>query len=704
MSRTPFVLVLALLGALLAAFGGTASAALPVTGSLTPAGCFGMTAGGGCSALGLGLTLDGPGPVVVSDDGKNLYAGNLGHGSTISLSRSATTGALTPLAGLAPTTSGDDTQGFATNGAGVFGAVADNDAVLGGVEAFTRAASNGTLTAAGAVADNCSVIDGCADDSDNGLADVFGVAVAPDGGHVYAAAAAGGGGNLGALTVFTRGPAQALAEAQCVPAATAADGGPCGAPANSASAVDGATGVVVSSDGRFLYATGFTNGAVVGFNLSGGLISSQADCLWSADATDDCRTTNGIPTPNGLAISPDGKDLYVVSTDGLAALRRDTTTGKLTFTQCFSSTPDSACAQDETLEQNGIAVTASPDGRAVYVGGGTDSGGYVVTYARDPQTGMLTRASCLSTNPDLPACAAAPGLGAVSQIAVSPDSHSVYVAGAGGGSDQNGALLTLHVENGPSCKAASVNVLAGQHVTLPLDCTDPNGVPLVRTLSAPAKGTLGPMDGQSETVGYTAAATASGDDVLTLQAGNGTNASVPVTITVHVTASPACGQPGSILPCPTTTLPTTTTITPPPTTPTTPAAPDRTPPHARIVGLKARMRAKGLKRFHGTAGDDRGVARVEISLVRLGGGARIATATCSVLGARGRFRTTAARRGRCSAVGFLRARGTTRWTFTLPGRLPRGRYVLTVRAIDRAGNVERGFSARKGDRVVFTVT
>jgi hypothetical protein len=38
---------------------------------------------------------------------------------------------------------------------------------------------------------------------------------------------------------------------------------------------------------------------------------------------------------------------------------------------------------------------------------------------------------------------------------------------------------------------------------------------------------------------------------------------------------------------------------------------------------------------------------------------------------------------------WLVARGTTRWSFRLSKRLPRGTYVVRTRAIDFAGNVER---------------
>ena len=37
--------------------------------------------------------------------------------------------------------------------------------------------------------------------------------------------------------------------------------------------------------------------------------------------------------------------------------------------------------------------------------------------------------------------------------------------------------------------------------------------------------------------------------------------------------------------------------------------------------------------------------------------------------------------------------GTWTWTVRLGGRLPKGRYKLAVRAIDRAGNISSGLSA-----------
>ncbi len=595
MSRSLLALVVALVGIVAPVFAVPAGAE-PPPGALvqlpSPAACLSSTAASGCAPFGLAVTLDGAGPLAISDDGANVYAGALGFGG-VEFARDAN-GALTTIAG----GGAPGTQAYVTGGAGVFGAVGHNAINNGEVDAFSRTA-DGTLAFAGSVADSCPLgSTTCA--TDNGLDNVFGVTIAPDGGHVYAAAAFGGGGHSGALTVFSRNQAtQALAQVQCVPSAIA--GGICNAPA-ATPALATATDVALSPDGKFAYATGLANGAVVGFNVvqsgaSAGQLGNQVDCLWSVAPANGCRQTSGTDKPYGLAISPDGRDVYVVSFGGgVGALRRDTTSGVLSFTQCITPAGGGGCAPDAALTGSTFGVAVSPDGRYVYVAGGaTGQVGYVLSYARDAASGGLTRIGCLS-NLVMQGCTTAAGLAQADKVVVSPDGRFVYVTAAQGG-DGNGAVVAFRVQ----------------------------------------------------------------------------------------------AQPAPV-------------VTPPVVTPPAVTAKDTTRPRSRVVGLKRRVKAKALKRFRGTANDDRGLARVEVSLVRLRGGARIARATCTALNAKGRFHALKVRHGRCAVSGFLRAKGTTRWSFPLKHRLPKGSYVLTVRATDTSGNVENGFSARKGDRFAFTVS
>ena len=106
-------------------------------------------------------------------------------------------------------------------------------------------------------------------------------------------------------------------------------------------------------------------------------------------------------------------------------------------------------------------------------------------------------------------------------------------------------------------------------------------------------------------------------------------------------------------------------------------------------------------------------ARVEVAVLRLGRGQRGfsgsidpaqpaagGTRSCSWLANRGgRFRKLAiGTRRTCATPLWLRAKGTSRWTFTLGKRLPKGRYVVYSRVVTRARAVETSFTARDGNR------
>jgi hypothetical protein len=94
----------------------------------------------------------------------------------------------------------------------------------------------------------------------------------------------------------------------------------------------------------------------------------------------------------------------------------------------------------------------------------------------------------------------------------------------------------------------------------------------------------------------------------------------------------------------------------------------------------------------GTARDvDGKVSYVDIALVR------VLSKSCRGLTTTGTWRKLR----KCKAPIFLRARGTTRWHYTLRHRLAKGTYVLFARATDNFGRAEGGFGSR--NRVRFVV-
>ena len=125
------------------------------------------------------------------------------------------------------------------------------------------------------------------------------------------------------------------------------------------------------------------------------------------------------------------------------------------------------------------------------------------------------------------------------------------------------------------------------------------------------------------------------------------------------------------------------------------AAPDRTAPVTRIAGIRdgrryARRRAPRLLRGSVTP-DPSGLLMVKLSLTRSRGG------HCAIYSpTRERFRGA-----HCGRRIYFSIGDREQWSYLLPRRLGRGRYVFDAVAIDKAGNRDRVVRGRS--RVVFTV-
>jgi hypothetical protein len=108
------------------------------------------------------------------------------------------------------------------------------------------------------------------------------------------------------------------------------------------------------------------------------------------------------------------------------------------------------------------------------------------------------------------------------------------------------------------------------------------------------------------------------------------------------------------------------------------------PPSVALGKLATRK----VRRFSGTAGDDKGVAKVDLALMKKSG------RKCQALGSKGKF----GKAGSCDALVWLTAKGTTKWSFTLRKALKKGSYIVAARAIDSAGAssqaLSRAFRAR----------
>ncbi|HEV3319600.1 MAG TPA: IPT/TIG domain-containing protein [Solirubrobacteraceae bacterium] len=232
----------------------------------------------------------------------------------------------------------------------------------------------------------------------------------------------------------------------------------------------------VSPDGRFVYSVA-VEGALVEYerNLANGALTAIG-CITAS--TEQCASQNVTTSalemkgPQALAISPDGKSVYVVTFDDvLVQFERDPETGLLTEKSCIGHEATSACEQKGAKGLNEpYGVTVSHDGKNVYVASNAD--GAVAEFSRDVETGALTQ---LASPNDCVSSQVLSGCGTVISghelersigVVESPDEQDVYIAA--GATTGEGAIVALErdkAEEGalkllPSTEACISEVLA----------------------------------------------------------------------------------------------------------------------------------------------------------------------------------------------------------------------------------------------------
>ncbi len=300
------------------------------------------------------------------------------------------------------------------------------------VDRFKRNTTSGAIfqpgTTAGCVSEDG--VGGC--DSGRGLAVAIGVTVSPDGRNVYVASSAGD-----AVATFNRNPttgaiSQPDGNAGCISETGA---GPCA----DGHALGDLGGIAVSPDGKSIYVTSFTSKAVTRLNRNPttGVLTEPpgtAACV-SETGAGPCVDGHGLRVPYSLGVSPDGTSVYATSqgaSNAIIRLNRDTTTGGITepngIAGCISDTGAGACADGHAL-QGPTEVAVSPDRKSVYVA--SYFGDAVVRLNRSISTGAIAQppgpAGCVSDT-GAGGCVDGNALDGPAGVAVSPDGKNVYAA------------------------------------------------------------------------------------------------------------------------------------------------------------------------------------------------------------------------------------------------------------------------------------
>jgi DNA-binding beta-propeller fold protein YncE len=328
--------------------------------------------------------LEGPGPfmgsraIAVSEDGRNVYVASSKSDAIAVFDRDRRTGALTQLGG-----------------------------------------AGGCVAARGA--EGCGRAIGL--DGPNSLA------LSPDGRFLYATSR-----DAGSVTVFHRDRKTGALQ-QLPPGSGCVSGLPVLGCA-SGRALVGPDAVVVSPDGENLYVGSFFGNAVAVFKRAKNGVLYQAagpeGCI--AEAISGCATGVALGAPEGLAISPDGRSLYVAGalSDAVAVLDRDAAAGGALSQPggaqgCVADQPLAGCAVGvELAGANALAV--SPAGRDLYA---TSLFSNSVTSFSRSVAGVLTQksgtAACLIYL-RAAGCSFGRAMVAPEGLAVSADGASVYVA------------------------------------------------------------------------------------------------------------------------------------------------------------------------------------------------------------------------------------------------------------------------------------
>jgi DNA-binding beta-propeller fold protein YncE len=199
-------------------------------------------------------------------------------------------------------------------------------------------------------------------------------------------------------------------------------------------ALDYASSVTVSPDGKSVYVAG-GGVARLNRNTTTGAITQpagSAGCM-SEGGYGGCANGHGIHNPSEVAVSPNGESVYVAaSAGGVGRLNRNTTTGALTqppgTAGCINEYGDDGCADGHALRIP-YSVAVSPDGKSVYVASGYS--GAVARFVRSKTSGAISQpagtAGCVSETGAGP-CANGRGLDGAQSVAVAPGGKSVYAA------------------------------------------------------------------------------------------------------------------------------------------------------------------------------------------------------------------------------------------------------------------------------------
>lgn len=229
-------------------------------------------------------------------------------------------------------------------------------------------------------------------------------------------------------------------------------------------ALDGAIGVAASQDNKTVYVASNASDAVAVFvrNVFTGVLTQSltTDGCTSDDGTGGtCVDGRLLDGADAVAVSGDGKSVYVGGTDGIAVFSRNTKTGNITqvlgINGCISNDGTGATCIDGFIPGGITDLVVSKDGASVYAV--SNAGDALLRFDRNKSSGVLTipllTAKCISEDGSGGECVNGYALDGANGLALSNDGKNAYVA-----STVSDAVATFaRAKNGPLTEVQCVS-------------------------------------------------------------------------------------------------------------------------------------------------------------------------------------------------------------------------------------------------------
>jgi DNA-binding beta-propeller fold protein YncE len=291
---------------------------------------------------------------------------------------------------------------------------------------------------------------------ENGVIGQLGdITLAPDGRSAYGAAAFGPAGVL----AFTRNAT--TGELDQLPGGCYGPAFPPDPECTDVEGVDQVRGVAVSPDGRHVYATGDGESFVAAFTrqTDGSLVRvpGAGGCVTKDGTGGACTTAPRLPTGlSVVVVSPDGRHVYAAGASssnadaGVTALARNPDTGALSLlpgpAACITEFGGGGCRDGHGIREVSSMVM-DPEGESLYVGGKPGPSRVLAILSRDGAGGSLSQSpladGCYSQEGSF-SCLTVDGFtgdGSGLGVTISPDGFFVYAASDGGGGGERQAVV-----------------------------------------------------------------------------------------------------------------------------------------------------------------------------------------------------------------------------------------------------------------------